>query len=293
MLSADFLHLEKEVEMVNACADIFHLDIMDGTFVPNISFGFPVVEAIARKATKPMDVHLMIVHPEKYIPRFADAGASYISFHLEAAEADGSDPAEILRMIRSRGVKAGLVINPDIPVPKLFPYLEETDFILPCEMIQQDRRDRFQEEHQEIEAAGLSDSIHVRGADGIIRIEAGGQGPEEHRAQRGRKPVVPRMEEKHIMHDGHQMKPGKDQHGDGNRIPQAPQPGPGKEENEQGIQQNQLHRLGKQDNEPQPTKNRVFRAEAFLDGFFHARLSRFFPGRYLKTREKNRLSLIT
>lgn len=130
MLSADFLHLEKDVEMVNACADIFHLDIMDGTFVPNISFGFPVVEAIARKATKPMDVHLMIVHPEKYIPRFADAGASYISFHLEAAEADGSDPAEILRMIRSRGVKAGLVINPDIPVPKLFPYLEETDFIL-------------------------------------------------------------------------------------------------------------------------------------------------------------------
>ena len=71
MLSADFLHLEKDVEMVNEYADIFHLDIMDGTFVPNISFGFPVVEAIAKLARKPLDVHLMIVHPEKYVERFA------------------------------------------------------------------------------------------------------------------------------------------------------------------------------------------------------------------------------
>ena len=76
MLSADFLHLEKDVELVNAEGDIFHLDIMDGTFVPNLSYGFPVVQAIARKATRPMDVHLMIVHPEKYIPRFADTGAA-------------------------------------------------------------------------------------------------------------------------------------------------------------------------------------------------------------------------
>ena len=84
ILSADFLHLEKDVEMVNRSADLFHLDIMDGTFVPNLSFGFPVVEAIAKIATKPLDVHLMIVHPEKYIERFAKAGADYISFHLEA-----------------------------------------------------------------------------------------------------------------------------------------------------------------------------------------------------------------
>ena len=70
ILAADFLHLGKDVETVNAHADIFHLDIMDGTFVPNISFGFPVVEAVAREARKPMDVHLMIVHPEKYVERF-------------------------------------------------------------------------------------------------------------------------------------------------------------------------------------------------------------------------------
>ena len=71
MLSADFLHLEKDVETVNSCADIFHLDIMDGVLVPNISYGFPVVEAIASKASKPMDAHLMIIHPEKYVERFA------------------------------------------------------------------------------------------------------------------------------------------------------------------------------------------------------------------------------
>ena len=127
MLSANFLHLEKDVEMVNQYADIFHLDIMDGTFVPNISFGFPVVEAIARKATRPLDVHLMIVHPEKYVERFAKAGAAYISFHYEAAlEQSGA----VIDLIHSYGVKAGIVINPDCPVEKIFPYLEQVDFVL-------------------------------------------------------------------------------------------------------------------------------------------------------------------
>lgn len=126
MLAADFLHLEKDVETVNRYADIFHIDVMDGVFVPNISFGFPVMEAIARKAEKPLDVHLMIVEPEKYVERFAKAGASMISFHLNAT----TDPSAVLRLIRSCGVKAGLVINPDIPVESLFPYLAEADFIL-------------------------------------------------------------------------------------------------------------------------------------------------------------------
>ena len=127
MLSADFLHLEKDVEMVNEFADIFHLDIMDGTFVPNISYGFPVVEAIAKKACKPLDVHLMIVHPEKYVERFAKAGAAYISFHYEAAK---EASASVVELIQAQGVKAGIAINPDCPVEAIFPLLPKVDFVL-------------------------------------------------------------------------------------------------------------------------------------------------------------------
>lgn len=126
MLSADFLHLEKDVRMVNEHADLFHLDVMDGVFVPNISFGFPIVEAIAKISTKPLDVHLMIVEPEKYVERFAKAGADMISFHLNAT----SDPAAVLEQIHNAGVQAGLVINPDLPVESLYPYLEKCDFVM-------------------------------------------------------------------------------------------------------------------------------------------------------------------
>ena len=127
ILSADFLHLEQDVEMVNRFADLFHLDIMDGTFVPNISFGFPVVEAIAKKAEKPLDVHLMIVHPEKYVERFVRAGAAMISFHYEAAR---ENAREVIGLIHAQGVQAGIVINPDCPVEAIFPYLDDVDFVL-------------------------------------------------------------------------------------------------------------------------------------------------------------------
>ena len=126
MLSADFLHLEKDIRTVNSCADIFHLDIMDGVLVPNISYGFPVVEAIASKAEKPMDAHLMIIRPEKYVERFAKTGVSMLSAHLEAME----DPVSVMGQIRSYGIKAGIAFNPDIPVEKVFPYLDSCDFVL-------------------------------------------------------------------------------------------------------------------------------------------------------------------
>ncbi|MBQ0096256.1 MAG: ribulose-phosphate 3-epimerase [Bacteroidales bacterium] len=127
LLAADFLHLSKEVELVNNYADIFHVDVMDGVFVPNISVGFPVVEAVASVAEKPLDVHLMIVDPAKYALKFAAVkGVDMVSFHLEACP----KPEALLDSLRQAGVKAGLVINPDIPVESLFPYLERCDYVL-------------------------------------------------------------------------------------------------------------------------------------------------------------------
>lgn len=130
ILSGNFLNLEPDIRMVNKNGDLIHIDVMDGSFVPNISFGFPVVEAIAKAVTVPMDVHLMIVNPDKYVGRFAKTGAEMISFHLEAADQAGKDPRDIIAQIKSFGVKAGLVINPDIPVERLFPYIDDVDFFL-------------------------------------------------------------------------------------------------------------------------------------------------------------------
>jgi len=128
LLAADFLRLDKAVEIVNSSADIFHMDVMDGTFVPNLSFGFPVVEAVASQACKPLDVHLMIVNPQNYVERFAKVPwVEMISFHYEAAK---ERTGEILDFIRSFGCKAGIAINPDCPVESIFPYLEKADFIL-------------------------------------------------------------------------------------------------------------------------------------------------------------------
>ncbi len=171
MLAADFLHLEKDVQIVNEYADIFHLDIMDGTFVPNISYGFPVVEAISSIARKPLDVHLMIVNPEKYVERFAKVGASMISFHLNATE----DPAAVLRYIRSLGVKAGLVINPDIPVESLYPYLKDADFILLMSVYAGFGGQKFIEDTY-LRIRTLREEIARQGLDLPIEVD-GGVGP--------------------------------------------------------------------------------------------------------------------
>lgn len=127
LLSADFSRLGDEIEMINRSeADWFHVDVMDGVFVPNISFGFPIMEVLQRYARKPLDVHLMITHPEKYVERFVEAGAYSVGFHLEAVE----DPRPILQLIRQKGCHTCLTINPDIAVERLFPYLKEVDMVL-------------------------------------------------------------------------------------------------------------------------------------------------------------------
>lgn len=127
MLSADFGNLERDTKMIDrSAAEWVHIDVMDGVFVPNISFGFPVMKPIRKATSKVLDVHLMIVEPEKYVKRFAEAGADYVTFHYEAT----SDIQKCIDLTREAGAKVGISIKPATPASVLREWLPQLDLVL-------------------------------------------------------------------------------------------------------------------------------------------------------------------
>ena len=127
LLSADWMDLGKELDRLHEWgADMVHCDVIDGLFAPNITFGMPMISALKKKSKLPLDVHLMIVEPERYIDKFISAGSDTIAFHPEASK----KPHEVLEKIRSKGIKAGIALNPDVPVRVAEEFLGEIDYIL-------------------------------------------------------------------------------------------------------------------------------------------------------------------
>lgn len=169
LLSADFLHLQRDVEMINNSeADWFHLDIMDGVFVPNISFGFPVLQAIKPICKKPMDVHLMIVEPQKFIAEVAAAGAYMMNVHYEAC----THLHRTVGAIKEAGMKAGVTLNPHTPVCLLEDIIQDVDMVLLMSVNPGFGGQRFIE-HTVTKTAKLKEMIERKGLDTLIEVDGG------------------------------------------------------------------------------------------------------------------------
>ncbi len=169
ILSADFANIQRDVEMINKSeADWFHVDIMDGMFVPNISFGFPVIKAIKKHATKPLDVHLMIQDPDRYLQTFKDAGADILSVHLEACP----HLHRTIQGIKALGMKAGVAINPHTSISHLADVIDEIDLVCMMSVNPGFGGQKFIENtYRKISA--LKDMIRAGKSSALIEIDGG------------------------------------------------------------------------------------------------------------------------
>jgi ribulose-phosphate 3-epimerase len=169
ILASDFANLQREIEMINTSeADWIHIDIMDGVFVPNISFGFPVLEAVKRHAKKPMDVHLMIEQPDRYVEAFAKTGAEIISVHVEACPHLHRN----IQQIRSLGCKPGVAINPHTPISALEDIIKDIEVVCVMSVNPGFGAQKFIE-HTYKKIAALRQMIAAAGSPALIEIDGG------------------------------------------------------------------------------------------------------------------------